>query len=115
MVLGVGFKMLAFPLYTSYMCDIRKGRQRTCHWEPSKDHDGYNLSFRVCVWRRRLRRCFREAVESHTLAHHGTEETHNSIMPLHDAPRTRRLGYGKVRVNGFGTTAWEFPCLVEGW
>jgi hypothetical protein len=49
MVLGVGFKMLAFPLYTSYMCDIRKGRRRTCRWEPSKDRDGYNLSFRVCV------------------------------------------------------------------
>ena len=38
----VGFKMLAFPLYTSYRRDIREGYRRTCHWEPSKDLDDCN-------------------------------------------------------------------------
>src|ERR1041385_1172738 len=36
------FEMLAFPLYTSYKCDIREGYRRTFHWEPSKDHDDCN-------------------------------------------------------------------------
>ena len=38
----VGFKMLAFPLYTSYRRDIREGYRRNCHWEPSKDLDDCN-------------------------------------------------------------------------